>query len=142
MQRRPSKIFKESKRVKREKSYLNLTPMIDIMTVLLCVFMVTAPMLTSGLNLELPKGGHSTLNQNESVVISIDKNGNTYLGQEKLTFKQLVTKLNAMHKENKDVQLVLSADTSTNYGKVIEIMGALKDLGWQKIGLKTKDSTK
>ncbi len=141
MYNKNTRMIRDLRRARREKTGLNLTPLIDIMTVLLTVFMVTAPMLTSGLNLDLPNGGKSTLSQNESVVISIDKKGQTYIASEKYSFKELVKKLNAMSKENKEVQIVLSADKTVDYGKVIEIMGALKDLGWSKIGLKTKEFT-
>jgi len=125
------------KRRQTEEGDLNLTPMIDVMTVLLTVFMVTAPLLTSGLNLNLPKGGQSTLSGTNKLQISIDRTGQLYLLNDKVSKRELLGKLKATTKNNKDLQLIINADKAIPYGKVIEVMGLLKDDGWEKVGLRT-----
>ena len=118
---------------------ISLTPMIDVMTVLLAVFMVTAPMMTTGINLELPKGGNSTLNSTDhSVQISVDSKGHYYLLDTQITPDEIVKKLIAMKKENKDLTIIISGDTKSDYGAVMLMMGKLKDAGFEKVGLKTK----
>lgn len=118
---------------------ISLTPMIDVMTVLLAVFMVTAPMMTTGINLELPKGGNSALNSTDhSVQISVDSKGRYYLLDSQITPDEIVKKLIAMKKENKDLTIIISGDTKSDYGAVMLMMGKLKDAGFEKVGLKTK----
>lgn len=118
---------------------ISLTPMIDVMTVLLAVFMVTAPMMTTGINLELPKGGNSALNSTDhSIQISVDSKGRYYLLDTQISSDDIVQKLIAMKKENKELTLIISGDTKADYGAVMFMMGKLKDAGFQKVGLKTK----
>lgn len=118
---------------------ISLTPMIDVMTVLLAVFMVTAPMMTTGINLELPKGGNSALNSTDhSIQISVDSKGRYYLLDTQISPDDIVQKLIAMKKENKELTLIISGDTKADYGAVMFMMGKLKDAGFQKVGLKTK----
>ena len=118
---------------------ISLTPMIDVMTVLLAVFMVTAPMMTTGINLDLPKGGNSSLNSSDSSVqISVDNKGRYYLLDSQALPDDIVQRLIAMKKENKDLTIIISGDTKADYGAVMFIMGKLKDAGFQKVGLKTK----
>lgn len=118
---------------------ISLTPMIDVMTVLLAVFMVTAPMMTTGINLELPKGGNSALNSTDhSIQISVDSKARYYLLDTQISPDDIVQKLIAMKKENKDLTIIISGDTKADYGAVMFMMGKLKDAGFQKVGLKTK----
>lgn len=121
------------------KSEINITPLIDVMTVLMAVFMITAPLLTSGINVDLPKAGKSTLSGNTtSIDISISKDGNIFLGKNKISsFKKLIFKINAIKKENPNISIIISGDKKVAYGKVAELMGKLKDAGYQKIGLRT-----
>lgn len=125
----------------KEKKYIhniNMTPMVDVMMVLLAVFMITAPLLTSGIDLRLPIGGKANLSGvSESINIDINKKGEIYLAKQKITINNLMKKLNEMKKENPKLSIVLSGDISTAYGNVIKIMGKLKDAGFSKVGLKT-----
>lgn len=130
--------------VKKYKKYghikpeINLTSMIDVMCILMSVFMVTAPMLTTGMSVNLPTGAKTAIEGAEkSVNIVIDKVGNIYIGKEKILRKNLKSKLQAMLKQNPSLSIVISGDTNTQYGKVIEIMGDLKTAGFKKVGLKT-----
>jgi biopolymer transport protein TolR len=118
---------------------LSLTPMIDIMTVLLAVFMVTTPMLTSGIDLDLPRGGHSAMTGDDRAAqVGVDKNGRYFLGTEQLARDAVVRKLVAMKNENPKMTVMINGDQGSSYGAVMSLMGALKDAGFQKVGLRTK----
>ena len=118
---------------------MSLTPMIDIMTTLLAVFMVTTPMLTTGIDIDLPRAGNSSMTgRNHSIQISVDSNGNYYLLNQKLSRDEVVKRAIAMRGENPDLAITLSGDTHADYGAVMSIMGKLKDVGFQKVGLRTQ----
>ena len=129
---------KKYKKYAQTKPEINLTSMIDVMCILMSVFMVTAPMLTTGMSVNLPKGGKTAIEGAEKAVnITIDKNGNIFIGKEKIAQTKLKTKLQSMLKQNPSMSVVISGDTKTQYGKVIEVMGYLKNMGLKKVGLKT-----
>lgn len=129
---------KKYKKYGHTKPEINLTSMIDVMCILMSVFMVTAPMLTTGMSVNLPKGGKTAIEGAEKAVnITIDKNGNIFIGKEKIAQTKLKTKLQSMLKQNPSMSVVISGDTKTQYGKVIEVMGYLKNMGLKKVGLKT-----
>ena len=118
---------------------IQLTPMIDVMTVLLAVFMVTTPMMTTGIDLELPRAGASAMTGNDHAIqISVDANGNYYLSEMKLTRDDVVKRAVAMRGENPNLTIMISGDTHTDYGAVMSMMGRLKDAGFQKVGLRTQ----
>ena len=125
------------------KPEINLTSMIDVMCILMSVFMVTAPMLTTGMNVDLPKGGKSAIEGAEKAIdITIDKLGNIYIGKEKTPQSKLKSKLSYMLKQNPKLSIVISGDSKTQYGKIIEVMSSLKESGFKKVGLKTEPITK
>lgn len=129
---------KKYKKYGHNKPEINLTSMIDVMCILMSVFMVTAPMLTTGMSVNLPGGAKTAIEGAEkSVNIVIDKLGNIYIGKEKIKRENLKTKLQSMLKQNPSLSIVISGDTNTQYGKVIEVMGDLKNAGFKKVGLKT-----
>ena len=118
---------------------ISLTPMIDIMTVLLAVFMVTTPMLTTGIDLNLPKAGNSALTGNDHAVqISVDKFGKYYVGKTEVAQDEAVRRVVAMRGENPDLTIMINGDASADYGAVMSIMGKLKAAGFQKVGLRTQ----
>ena len=118
---------------------ISLTPMIDIMTVLLAVFMVTTPMLSTGIDLDLPRAGHSALTGNDHAIqISVDAAGNYFLGDARLSRDDVVRRAVAMRGENPQLSIVINGDTHADYGAVMAMMGKLKDAGFQRVGLKTK----
>jgi len=92
------------------------------MTVLMAVFMITAPMMTSGVNVDLPNAGKSTLSDNStSLDIVVLKNGNILLSAKKIkSFKSLISKINSIRKENPNISIVISGDKNVKYGKIIE----------------------
>jgi biopolymer transport protein TolR len=115
----------------------------DVMMVLLVVFMVAAPLMTSGIPLDLPKVGGGTLNgKDTSINISVDKNGIYYIGQSAIEPETVVDKIMAIKGENKDVTITISGDAESNYGSVISLMALLKEAGFSKVGLKTEAKRK
>ena len=139
-----NKFYIRNKRSLHIRSEINITPLIDVMTVLMAVFMITAPMMTSGVNVDLPNTGKSTLSDNStSLDIAVLKNGNILLNAKKIkSFKSLISKINSIRKENPNISIVISGDKNVKYGKIIELMGQLKDAGYQKVGLKTVTNIK
>lgn len=120
-------------------SLIVMTPMIDVMTVLLAVFVVTAPMLTSGIDLDLPKAGHSAMSGDDHAIqIGVDTSGRYFVGKEQRSKKEIVDRLVAMRGENPKLTIMINGDKNANYGAVMSMMGALKDAGFQKVGLRTK----
>jgi biopolymer transport protein TolR len=118
---------------------MSLTPMIDIMTTLLAVFMVTTPMMTTGMDIDLPRAGKSAMTGNDHAIqISVDSRGNYYLSDQRLPRDEVVKRAIAMRGENPNLAITLSGDTHADYGAVMSIMGKLKDVGFQRVGLRTK----
>ena len=118
---------------------IQLTPMIDVMTVLLAVFMVTTPMMTNGIDLDLPSAGHSALNGNDHAIqISVNANGEYFLNEMKLDVDDVVKRAIAMRGENPQLSIMINGDKHADYGAVMVVMGKLKDSGFQRVGLRTK----
>ena len=118
---------------------MSLTPMIDVMTTLLAVFMVTTPMLMTGIDIDLPRAGTSSMSGNDHAIqISIDKNGSYYLSDQILPSDEIVKRAIAMRGENPNLAITLSGDTHADYGAVMLMMGKLKDVGFQRVGLRTQ----
>lgn len=135
-------IVKKYKKYNSKKPEINLTSMIDVMCILMSVFMVTAPMLTTGMSVNLPQGTKTAIEGSEKALdIAVDQKGNIYIGKDKVTMKTLKTKLTAMLKQNPNLTIVISGDTKTQYGKIIEVMASLKQAGFQRVGLKTEAVT-
>ncbi len=120
------------------RAEVNLTPLIDVMTSLLAIFMITAPLLTSGIPLDLPKGdGKNIEGQDKTLDISVDSTGAIYVGTEQVTQNALVKKVRAIIAENPGISIVISGDKKASYGNVIEIMALLRSAGFTQVGLKT-----
>ena len=123
----------------RPVSNINVTPMVDVMLVLLIVFMVTAPLLTVGVPVNLPKVEANSLDaQREPLEISINENNEIFLGEDLIAFEDLITKVRVIAGSNSDIRIFLRADTSINYGEVMRVLGALNTSGFLKIALVTK----
>ena len=118
---------------------INITNLMDIMMVLLVVFMVAAPLMTSGIALDLPKvGGKALEGKDTSINISVDKDGYYYIGESEVPADKIVDKLNAMRAENNTLSVTISGDTDAEYGRVIGLMAILKEAGFDKVGLRTE----
>ena len=119
-------------------SEINVTPLVDVMLVLLIVFMVAAPLMTVGVPIELPKTEAKPMNQQtEPLTISVQANRKIYIQETEIPLSELVAKLQALAKNGNQEQLMVRADTQVPYGAVMEVMGVLNSAGYTKIGLVT-----
>jgi biopolymer transport protein TolR len=127
------------RRKHRPVSAINVTPMVDVMLVLLIVFMVTAPLLTVGVPVNLPKVESQSLDaQREPLEITLNENNELFIGDEIVIFDELISKVRAVAGNNSDIRIFLRADTNINYGEVMQVLGALNTSGFLKIALVTK----
>jgi biopolymer transport protein TolR len=119
-------------------SEINVTPLVDVMLVLLIVFMVAAPLMTVGVPIELPKTQAKQLNTStEPLTISVKADRTIFLQDTVIKLEDLAPKLQALAKNGNQEQLMLRADTTVPYGAVMEVMGTLNQAGYTKIGLVT-----
>lgn len=115
---------------------INVTPLVDVMLVLLVIFMVTSPMLVAGVQVDLPKTKASALSgQDEPIAISIDKFGHIYIHETKIKLEDITKKLGAVSKEKKDIRIFVRGDKSIDYGRVMEVFGYIKAAGYKNIAL-------
>ncbi len=120
-------------------SEINVTPMVDVMLVLLIVFMVTAPLLTVGVQIDLPKTKASIIRgEDEPLAITINAEGQLYLQETEIELEGLIPRLAAITSNNPDVRIFMRADASINYGRVMEVMGTINAAGYKKVALVTK----
>ncbi|HMK44332.1 MAG TPA: protein TolR [Dissulfurispiraceae bacterium] len=119
-------------------SEINVTPLVDVMLVLLIIFMVTAPLLQQGIDVNLPKAKGKELPAEERVSIVIKKGNQFFLNETQVSRDSLITKLSAISKQNP--QVFLKADKDVPYGVVAEIMGEIKEAGIEKLGMVTEPS--
>jgi len=120
---------------------INVTPLVDVMLVLLIIFMVTAPLLTAGVPVELPDSRANPLDQTpEQVTISIDREGAIYIDQEPVAAGGLADALAAVAGGGERPQVTLRADRSLDYGRVMAVMGELNRGGFNSISLVTNGS--
>ena len=119
-------------------SEINVTPFVDVMLVLLIVFMVTAPLLTVGVPVDLPKTRAPALGQDrEPLSITITKDGKIYLQKLLVTEDDLVPKLTAISNNGYDQRIFVRGDSSVDYGRVMVVMSMLQAAGFTHIGLPT-----
>ena len=125
-------------------SEINVTPLVDVMLVLLIIFMVTAPLMYSGIKLDLPKTKKvSTFNLNKKqVIISVDKEGKTYLEKKEIPSLILISRLQQELKQLKTETIYIQADTKLEYGVLAKLMANLKSNGLSQIALVTEVETK
>lgn len=118
-------------------SEINVTPFIDVMLVLLIVFMVTAPLLNTGVPVDLPKSEAQAINDkdNKPLEVALDKNGQAFIGETKVNREQLIEKLSAIAEGDKERRVFIRADTGLPYGDVMGIIGAINKAGYTKVAL-------
>ncbi|HHB81853.1 MAG TPA: protein TolR [Devosia sp.] len=119
-------------------SEINVTPMVDVMLVLLIVFMVAAPLLTVGVPIDLPETQAQNLaTPAEPITLSVSSTGSVFIGDEEVSIEEAVARVGALVAENEEQRIYLRGDTSADYGAVMKVMGALSAAGHSKIGLVT-----
>jgi biopolymer transport protein TolR len=120
-------------------SDINVTPLVDVMLVLLVIFMVTAPILQQGVAIDLPKVAASPLaGDEEQLVVNVNKAGQVFLNDTPMALDALTTKLAAIRAARPDRQVFVRADQTVPYGQVMKTMGAVRESGLTKIGLVTE----
>ncbi len=117
-------------------SEINVTPFVDVMLVLLVIFMVTAPLLQQGIDVNLPKAKGKDLPPEERITLTVKKGGVIYMNDNPVSLPEMRDKLEAVSKLNPNV--FLKADKEVPYGFVVEIMGEIKDAGIEKLGMITE----
>lgn len=117
-------------------SEINVTPLVDVMLVLLIIFMTTAPLMQQGIDVNLPKAKGKELTPEERITVLIKKNGTIYMNDVQMSLSNLHSKLNALKARNPDV--FLKADKDVSYGFVVEVMGEIKSAGIEKLGMITE----
>ena len=115
---------------------INVTPFVDVMLVLLIIFMITAPMMSEGLEVDLPKTRHVEVlpTENENMVMTVKQDGSIYLDEYRVSYEELQEKLRLLVKEKKKA-LFLQADKDVPYGVVVDIMASIKEAGIEKMGV-------
>ncbi len=132
-------VRRDRRRTHRPMSEINVTPMVDVMLVLLIIFMVTAPLLTVGVPVDLPKTKASMIpGQDEPLTITVDGEGRIYLQETELDLEALAPRLIAITSNNPDVRIFLRFDKTIRYGRVMKVMGTVNGAGFTKIALITE----
>jgi biopolymer transport protein TolR len=120
-------------------SQINVTPLVDVMLVLLVIFMVTAPILQQGVNVDLPEVTAGSLSgKEEQLVVVVTREGRVHLNDTPLKVEELSQKLAAIIKVRADREVYLRADKNVPYGKVVEVMAAVRQAGVTKLGMVTE----
>ena len=120
-------------------SQINVTPFVDVMLVLLIVFMITAPLLTVGVSVDLPKTKASQLNsKGDPIIISIKKNGELYIQEREIDNLQLLPRLRAISSGNKNLRIYVRGDKNVPYCLVLDTIAKIKSSGFKKVALVAK----
>lgn len=127
---------RSSGRRRRLVNEINVTPMVDVMLVLLIIFMITSPMLVAGVEVDLPQTESAPVSgDSKPLVVSIKKNGDLYLFETLVKSEELTDKLKEVSKENKDTRIFVKGDKAVAYGKIVETMATIQNAGFAKVAL-------
>lgn len=131
---------RDSRRYRKQRfTEINVTPMVDVMLVLLIIFMVAAPMLTTGVQVELPEAKSQPLQgQDEPISVSVQKDGKVFINKTAVTFDELGTKLKAIVGEKKETRIFVRGDSGVDYGHVMRAIGEINAAGLTKVALITE----
>jgi biopolymer transport protein TolR len=120
-------------------SEINVTPFVDVMLVLLIVFMVTAPLLTVGVPIDLPKTKAQSISDSvEPLVVSINGEGEIYIQDTTVELKNLIARLSAITENKADTRIYVRGDRTIDYGRVMEVMGRINNAGFTRVALITE----
>ena len=123
---------------RRPMAEINVTPFVDVMLVLLVIFMVTAPMLTVGVQVDLPKTKATAIaGSDEPLAVSIDAEGVIYVQDTPMELAKVIPRLKAISSNNPDVRIFVRGDASVDYGRVMEVMGVLNAAGFSRVAMIT-----
>ena len=128
--------FKFKRSLREPMSEINVTPFVDVMLVLLIIFMVTAPLLTVGVQVDLPETSADTLpEESEPLTLTINSKGEVFIQETKIEFDNLIKKILAVSNNRTDTRIYVRGDKTINYGRVLEVMGKLSGSGFTKVAL-------
>ena len=120
----------------RPMAEINVTPLVDVMLVLLIIFMVTAPLMTSGVNVDLPKTNAAPLNTDATpITVTINAQGDIFLADDKIDISNLVSRLQASSENNPDRRIFVRGDKDLAYGRIMEVMATITQGGFNKVAL-------
>ena len=123
-------------------SEINVTPFVDVMLVLLIVFMVTAPLLTVGIPVDLPKiKANALTDQKDPIEITVKLDGSVYLGESIVEVDNIISRLNAITDKNTEARIYIRGDRVVAYGRVMEIMSIINSAGYIKVALVAQNPT-
>ena len=128
---------------RRPMADINVTPLVDVMLVLLVIFMVTAPMMQQGVQVNLPKANTKAMTpQDEAVVVSVDKSGKVFINKDEIPAADLRNRLTAMFATREKKEVFLKADAGVPYGEVVKAMADIKGAGIERLGMVTEPAAK
>ena len=128
--------FKLRRSAKEPISEINVTTFVDVMLVLLIIFMVTAPLLTVGVQVDLPETSADTLPDDmEPLTLTINAKGEIFIQETKVEYEKIIAKIMAVSNNRTDTRIYVRGDKTINYGRVLEIMGMLSGSGFTKVAL-------
>ena len=131
--------MKKKFRNKRTMSEINVTPFVDVMLVLLIIYIVTAPLLTSGIKINLPESSSVLKNEKKDpVTVSINSKGEIFIQKKKFSKDQLINKLSLLKKNNQKLKIYIKGDKKLDYGKVMDLMNLINQSGFKKVALVTR----
>ena len=128
--------FKFNRSRNEPMSDINVAPFVDVMLVLLIIFMVTAPLLTVGVQVDLPESAADSLpDDQEPLTISVNSKGEIFIQEHQVSFNKIIPKLLAIAKNRTDTRIYVRGDKNINYGRILEVMGRLSGAGFSKVAL-------
>lgn len=122
----------------RPLAEINVVPLVDVVLVLLIIFMITAPLMLRGIDIDLPKSSVNTIKPEDRVVVTVARDRAVYLDKERVARVMLDNRLTKLAREKPDVTLYLRADRDVPYGAVVEVMDAVKRAGIDRLGMVTQ----
>ncbi len=131
-------------RAYRPMAEINVTPFVDVMLVLLVVFMITAPLLTAGVQVDLPNSEAKPISEedNKPLELTLTQDGDIFIGETAVKRDRLISLLSAMTNNDPDRRIFLRGDQALSYGQVMDVLGALNGAGFRKVALISEPSTK
>ncbi len=132
----PRRSSRGGRRTRRQMAAINVTPFVDVMLVLLIVFMVTAPLLTTGVQVNLPESQAAGLpGQDEPLAVTVTADGTIYLQETEVSLDGLVPRLLAITEENRDARIFVRGDRALAYGRIMEVVGRVDRAGFSRVAL-------
>ena len=132
--------YRKGKKRYTQMSEINVTPFVDVMLVLLIIFMVTAPLLTVGIPVDLPKVNANALtDQKDPLEVTVKLGGKVFLGESEVKVENIIPRLNAITDQNTETRIYLRGDRVVAYGRIMEIMSIINSAGYKRVALVTQN---